>query len=81
MNFSCGTCQPRTAERRLTSMEGPATVGAIRESKGARPATVVRAVGTAPTDSDWRNDLSYPLIWEPRWSGWRMPTPLWFWDY
>ncbi len=29
----------------------PATVGAIRESKGARPATVVRAVGTAPTYS------------------------------
>ena len=29
---------------------------------------------------DWRDDLSYPLIWEPRWSGWRIPTPLWFWE-
>jgi hypothetical protein len=27
----------------------------------------------------WRRDLSYDLIWEPRWSGWRLPDPLWFW--
>lgn len=30
--------------------------------------------------NDWRYDLSYDLIWEPRWHGWRIPTPLWFWD-
>lgn len=29
---------------------------------------------------DWRYDLSYDLIWEERWHGWRIPTPLWFWD-
>jgi hypothetical protein len=28
----------------------------------------------------WRYDLSYDLIWETRWHGWRIPTPLWFWD-
>lgn len=29
---------------------------------------------------EWRRDLSYDLIWETRWSAWRMPTPLWFWE-
>jgi hypothetical protein len=28
----------------------------------------------------WRRDLSYDLMWEPRWSSWRLPAPLWFWD-
>lgn len=28
---------------------------------------------------DWRHDLSYELQWEPLWSAWRIPTPLWFW--
>jgi hypothetical protein len=36
-------------------------------------------IGGSPVP-DWRRDLNYDLMWEPRWSSWRLPTPLWFWD-
>lgn len=30
--------------------------------------------------SDWRHDLSYPLMWETQWHSCPVPSPLWFWD-